>query len=71
MKLDIKIENGSPIIFLTDEVNHNKMVVCYSKAYGHSSADRGYMRSLPKPATPAEVANAWRVLGQYCLIKGE
>lgn len=64
MKLEVRIEDGKPVIFLLSEIEENK-VTCYTSKEGHCSATRGYMRSLPKPQTRGEILEAWILLERY------
>ena len=68
MKLEIRIEQGAPILFFTDSENHDKTIDCYTLREEHSSAQRAYMRSLKKPVTPEELSAAWALLGTYSNI---
>ena len=65
MKLDIRIEDGEPIIFFVDEITFDQNIMCYSASAEHNYATRGYMRGLKKPETPGEFAGAWRCLLNY------
>ena len=38
MKLDIRLESGDPIIFFPDEVDHGKLIICYTWEDEHSTA---------------------------------
>lgn len=64
MKLEIRLEDGKPIIFLLSEIDRN-MVTCFTDKESHSSATRGYMRSLPKPKTRNEIFASWETLERY------
>lgn len=64
MKIEARLEDGKPILFLLSEVDENK-VTCFTDAESHSSATRGYMRSLPKPANRSEVLACWECLARY------
>lgn len=64
MKLETRLEDGKPIIFLLSEIDHN-MVQCYTDKEMHASATRGYMRSLPKPETRTDVLACWELLTRY------
>ena len=52
MKIDIRLEQGKPILFFTDFVNKNSgLIECFTIHDGHSEASRYYMYGLPKPKT--------------------
>jgi hypothetical protein len=68
MKLEIRLEDGKPIIFFTDALNQSKNIQCYSMADQHNHASRGYMRSLPKPETAHEKNMAWDLLKHYAML---
>ena len=65
MKLEIRLEQGAPILFFTDIENHDKSIDCYTLREEHSSTTRAYMRSLKKPSTRGELRAAWSLLGTY------
>lgn len=65
MKLEIRLENGNPILFFTDSENRDKTIDCYTQREEHSSAARAYMRSLKKPSTGDELGACWALLGAY------
>jgi hypothetical protein len=64
VKLEMRLEDGKPIIFLLSEIDANK-VTCWTDKEQHASAARGYMRSLPKPETRADILASWETLGRY------
>jgi len=64
MKIEARIEDGKPIIFLLSEIDRN-MVQCYTDKEQHASATRSYMRSLPKPETRADILACWETLTRY------
>ena len=66
MKIDIRLEQGKPILFFTDFVNKNTgLIECFTIHDGHSEASRDYMYRLPKPETQeqfkacSETLEAW------------
>jgi hypothetical protein len=65
MKLELRLEDGKPVIFFTDDIDHGKLITCYSAIGQHSSASRSYMRGLPKPVKPTDMVLCWKLLGQY------
>ena len=65
MKIEVRLENGKPILFFPEYVNHDKTIVCYAELGGDSRASRAYMRSLPKPITSAERIECWLTLARY------
>jgi hypothetical protein len=65
MKLEIRIENNEPIIFFTDDLDHGKMIICYSRIGQHATASRGYMRTLAKPETKEQMIKAWLLIEEY------
>lgn len=65
MKIDIRMEDGRPVLFFPDETGANRRVPFFSLTDGHGEACRAYMRRLPKPATPAEKLRAWQALRIY------
>ena len=68
MKLDIRLESGNSIIFFPDDVDHGKLITCYSKTEQHSTAQRAYMRSLPGPVTDTEHRKVWDLLAHYSVV---
>ena len=68
MKLDIRLESGDPIIFFPDEVDHGKLIICYTWEDEHSTAQRAYMRSLPGPVTDTEHRKVWDLLAHYSVV---
>ena len=64
MKIELRLEDGKPIIFLLSEIEENK-VTCWTDKEEHGSATRGYMRSLEKPATRAQFLACWKTLQRY------
>jgi len=65
MKIEIRMEDGAPILFFPDVISHEKMIVCFTRAGEHSSASRAYMRSLRKPSKREEIADCFRLLATY------
>jgi hypothetical protein len=65
VKIEIRLEDGKPIIFFTDVLSQSKNIQCYSMADQHNYASRGYMRSLPIPETCADILASWETLGRY------
>ena len=68
MKLDIRLEDGNPIIFFPEETDHKKMIACYTRKEEHSAAQRAYMRSLPKPVSQADYRRVWDLLAHYSVV---
>lgn len=64
MKIEMRLEDGKPIIFLLSEIEKNQ-VTCWTDKEQHSSATRGYMRSLPKPQTGQDLLACWQTLCRY------
>ena len=65
MKIDIRIEDNAPIIFLID---NNGYIIGFNKKEGHVSASRAYMRSLKKPDNRNHILESWRLLAQWANI---
>jgi hypothetical protein len=65
MRIEIRLENGKPILFFPEEIERDKSIACYCETEGHASAARAYMRRLPKPESPADALACWRVLERY------
>lgn len=64
MKLEVKMEDGRPIIFLLSDIEDNK-IICWTDKEEHASATRSYMRSLPKPVTRTDILASWETLQRY------
>ena len=65
MKLEIRLEQGAPILFFHDSENRDKLIDCYTLRDEHNTATRAYMRSLKKPSTREELRAAWALLASY------
>lgn len=65
MKLELRIEQGAPILFFHESENRDKSIDCYTMRAEHATASRAYMRSLKKPATVEELRAAWALLRSY------
>jgi hypothetical protein len=65
MKLELRIEDGKPILFFLDVENRDRSIQCYRIGTEHSNASRAYMRSLPKPETAQEKNDCWGLLDHY------
>lgn len=66
MKIDIRMEDGSPVIFWTDNPDmRNGIIMSYAKIGQHSEACRAYMRSLKKPTTKEEIDAAFNLLYEW------
>ena len=65
MKLEIRLEDGKPILFFTDSENRDKTIDCYTQRDGHNTAARAYMRRLSKPSTGEDLGACWALLGAY------
>ena len=65
MKLELRIEDGKPILFFLDVENRDRSIQCYTIGTEHSQASRAYMRKLPKPETAHEKNLAWALLKHY------
>lgn len=68
MKLELRLEQGAPILFFHDSENRDRSIDCYTMRAEHATASRAYMRSLKKPATVEELRAAWALLGTYSNI---
>jgi hypothetical protein len=68
MKLDIRMEDGAPIIFFVDDMSEDKSIPCYNKKESHNYVSRGYMRRLCKPETESEVKKSWELLAEYARL---
>lgn len=68
MKIDIRMEDGSPILFFVDDLTDEKSIPCYSNKESHNYTSRGYMRRLRKPETEAEIKKCWDLLAEYARI---
>lgn len=68
MKLEIYIEDGTPLIAFPQQINRDKTINCCSQKDGHTQATRGYLRTLTMPQTKEEIAAAWRALAWYAAI---
>ena len=63
MKIDIRLEQGKPIMFFTDFVEKSTgFIESYTRHDGHSMASRDYMYGLPKPETQEQVMACCEVL---------
>jgi len=65
MKLELRLEDGKPILFFTDIENRDKKIDCYTIREQHGISSRAYMRSLPKPETAEQKNAAWALLKHY------
>jgi hypothetical protein len=67
MKIDIRLEDGKPILFfLNIDVNSkNNLINCFNHKEMHNQASRAYMRSLKKPLTKNELLESFRLLKYY------
>jgi hypothetical protein len=66
MKIELRMENGEPIIFLPDDdTGKPNFIACYTENEQHSEAQRAYMRSLKKPSSDAEFLLCWQTLQRY------
>lgn len=66
MKLEIRIENGKPILFwLDDPDEHGENVTCFTMQDMHNTSSKAYMRDLPKPETKEDYTQAFRVLASW------
>lgn len=65
MKIELRIEDGKPIIFFTDEVERDKSINCWTVQTEHATASRAYMRQLEKPVTHDQQIACWRALNHY------
>lgn len=65
MKIDIRMEDNKPIIFLIDDEGY---IVGFNKKEGHVSVSRAYMRSLKKPDNRNHILECWRLLSQWANI---
>lgn len=66
MKLDIRMEQGRPIIFWTDDPDATQhTVTCYTLHDGHNSSSRAYMRGLPKPQTAEDFDRVMSTLAAW------
>jgi hypothetical protein len=65
VRIEIRIEDGAPIIFLLSEIENDHRVNCYTTKEQHSSATRAYMRSLPKVEKRPDILRAWALLETY------
>lgn len=68
MKIEIYMEDGQPLIVFPQLINYDKTVSVYSQTEQHSSATRGYLRTLKQPETKEEIAAAWRALAWYAAL---
>lgn len=66
MKIELRMENGKPIIFLPDDdTGKPNVIACYTEREQHSEAQRAYMRSLKKPCNDLERLLCRQVLRRY------
>jgi len=65
MKIELRLEDGKPIIFFTDEIERDKTISCYCDNGQHAKASRAYMRSLKKPSNYDQIEKCWRLLQSY------
>lgn len=63
MKIEVRIEGDTPILFFTDEIEQDKTISCWDGS--HCASSRAYMRSLKKPETPDQQLKAWGMLERY------
>ena len=68
MKIEIYIEDGTPLIVFPQQINRDKTVNCCSQRDGHTQATRAYLRTLAMPQTAEETKAAWRAIGNYAQI---
>lgn len=66
MKITLKMENGSPILFHTDDpgVDPGK-VTAYTRKDMHSQAARAYMRNLRAPVSQSEYLACFELLENW------
>lgn len=66
MKIEIRMENGEPILFFPDdEAGAPNLIACYTEKEQHNEAQRAYMRRLKKPCSDSERLLCWQVLRRY------
>ena len=65
MKIELRLEDGKPIIFFPDEMKLDKTISCYCENGQNATSSRAYMRSLKKPSTHEQMADCWRLLHNY------
>lgn len=66
MKLSLKIEDGKPAIFWTDNPSATPgRVTCYTRTDQHTEASRAYMRGLRAPSTMAENIACFELLEHW------
>lgn len=69
MKIDIRLEQGKPILFFTDFVEKTTgLIECYTDHDGHSLASRDYMYRLSKPETPEQFKACSKTLEGWARI---
>lgn len=68
MKLDIRLEDNNPIIFLLDFDNYQDKIHCYNLNSECNMASRAYMRSLKKPESKADLMASWQLLQHYATL---
>ena len=66
MKLTLKIEDGQPVIFWTDDPAASPgRVTCYTFKDEHGEATRAYMRGLQTPHTIADLLACFDLLERW------
>ena len=65
MKIELRLEDGKPIIFFPDGMKLDKTISCYCDNGQHAIASRAYMRSLKKPSTHEQMEDCWQLLKRY------
>lgn len=67
MKIIIRMENQTPILFFPDEKSGDGKIACFSPLDGHCGASRAYMRGLKSPVAKPEIVKSWQALARYAL----
>lgn len=62
MKLILKMEDKSPIIFFIPSNYKGGMIECLSLKDGINTADRGYMRRLKNPESSEDMERCFKLL---------
>jgi hypothetical protein len=66
MKITLKMENGAPIIFHTDDPDSDPgKVTTFTRADMHSQSSRAYMRSLRAPVSQSETLACFDLLATW------
>jgi len=69
MKLEIRLEDGKPIIFWTDNPDDRPHeIAAYGMHCEHVTASRGYMRKCKKPETVADFESCMKTLAHWARI---